>query len=153
MLAGDGSENFLEPHFDDFADKTEINGGGVALGLRRQLAADEHVFAMQSHPASAERVELGDDAGIDDGIEHLLDDADGLLVGDAQPVDELRLLPRVTHALGDRLAAAVDEHGVDAHGFEKDDIAQKALDDLLILHGTAAVFDDEKFAAEFLDEG
>ncbi len=91
--------------------------------------------------------------GIDHAIEHFLDDADRLLVGDAQAVDEARLQPGVAHALGDRLAAAVDEHGIDADGFEEDDIAQEALDDVFVLHGAAAVFDDEELAAKFLDEG
>ena len=76
-----------------------------------------------------------------------------LLIGHAQAIDETRLQPRVAHALGDRLAAAVDEHGIDADRFEKDDIAQEPLDDLLILHRAAAVFDDEKLAAKFLDVG
>ena len=78
---------------------------------------------------------------------------DGLLVGHAQAVDESRLHPRVAHALGDRFAAAVDQHGIDAHGFEKDDVAQEPLDHLLVLHGAAAVLDDEKLPAKFLDEG
>ena len=86
-------------------------------------------------------------------VEHVLDDADRLFIGDAQAVDEARLQARFAHALGDRLAAAVNEHGIDADGFEEDDVAQEAFDDLLVLHGAAAVFDDEERAAKFLDIG
>ena len=98
----------------------------------------------QADGAAAELDEPGDDDGIDLVIEHVLDDADRLLIGHAQAIDEARLQPGLAHPLGDRLAAAVDQHRVDADGFEEDDIAQKTLDDVLVFHRAAAVFDDEK---------
>ncbi len=38
-------------------------------------------------------------------------------------------------------------------GLHENDIAEQALDDLIFLHGRAAIFDDKRLAAEFLDGG
>ena len=81
-------------------------------------------------------------------VEHVLDDPNRLLIGDAQAVDEARLQARFAHALRDGLAAAVNEHGIDADGLEENDVAQEALDDMLVLHGAAAIFDDEELRRE-----
>ena len=47
----------------------------------------------------------------------------------------------------------MDEHGIDTYRLEKNDIAQEIIDDLLVFHRGAAVFDDEGLAAIFLDVG
>jgi hypothetical protein len=134
------------------ADEPEVDAGGLALGLRRQLFADEHALAVDADCAPAEVVEHLRNAGVDLVIQHVLDDPDGLLIGDAQPVDEPRLQPCVAHALRDRLAAAVDEHGVDAHRLQEDHVAQESLDHVVVVHRAAAILDDEELSAEFLDE-
>ncbi len=143
--------DLTEPHFLDLADKAEIDRRDLAFGLRREALREQHALAGNANRAPAEAVELLHDPGVDMRVEHFLDDADGLLIGDAQAVDEARLQPRIAHALGDRFSAAVDEHGLDADGVEKDDVAQEALDDLLVFHGAAAVLNDEALAAKFLD--
>ena len=140
-----------EPHFLDLADEAEIDRGDLPLGLRREALRQQHALAGNADRAAAEAVELLHDPGTDQRVEHFLDDADGLLIGDAQAIDEARLQPRIAHALGDRFSAAMDEHRLDADGVEKDDIAQEPLDDLLVFHGAAAVLDHEALAAEFLD--
>src|SRR5262249_22284776 len=101
--------------------------------------------------APAEIIEHADDGRIDLVVEHVLDDRDALRVGHAKAVDELRLQPRLAHAVGDRLSTAVDEHRIDADGFEKNNVTQKPLDDALVLHRAAAVLDYEELATEPLD--
>ena len=59
----------------------------------------------------------------------------------------------VFHAGGDRLASAMNEDGIDAGRFEKNNITQEFVDDLLILHRGPTVFDDEGLAAIFLNVG
>ena len=61
--------------------------------------------------------------------------------------------PGVFHRAGDGFAAAVNDDGIDADGFEKNDVARHAVADVCVgrIHETAAVFDDEGRAAEFLD--
>ena len=90
-------------------------------------------------------------SGIDHAVEHALDDRDRLGIRHAQAVHEARLLSRIAHPLRDRLAAAVDHDGVDAHRFEQHDVAQQTVNHRIILHRAAAVLDHKKFAAEFLD--
>ena len=47
----------------------------------------------------------------------------------------------------------MDDDGIDFDGFEKNDVARDAVADVGVgrVHETAAVFDDERRAAEFLD--
>jgi hypothetical protein len=45
----------------------------------------------------------------------------------------------------------VNEHGIDAYCFEEDDILQKPVNDLILLHRRAAIFDDESLPAKSLN--
>ena len=47
----------------------------------------------------------------------------------------------------------MNQHRVDPHRLEEDDIAQESLHDMLIVHRGSAVFDHEEMAAESLDKG
>ena len=51
-------------------------------------------------------------------------------------------------ATPDRLAAAVDEDGIDADGLEKDDVAHELADEIGILHRAATDLDEKGLAAE-----
>ena len=91
--------------------------------------------------------------GIDFARQNVVHDFHRGLVGDALALDEIRLQPGLFHRAGDGFAAAVDDDGIDFNGFEKNDVARDAVADVGVgrVHETAAVFDDEGRAAEFLD--
>lgn len=55
-----------------------------------------------------------------------------------QTVDEAGLQPGFRHGLGDGLAAAVDDHGVEAQDFQQNDVAHELLDQAGVVHGAAA---------------
>ena len=46
----------------------------------------------------------------------------------------------------------MDNHRVDADRFKKNDVAQRSLDEMLVFHRAATVFDDKRTAAKLLDE-
>src|SRR5439155_12722308 len=102
---------------------------------------------------AAERVDAPDDFGVDFARQDLLDHVHGCLVRHAQAPDEVGLQAGGVHGARDGLAAAVDDDGVDADGFEKHDVARHAVAHQRIgrIHETAAVFHDERLAAETLD--
>ena len=84
---------------------------------------------------------------------HIIHDFHRGLVGDALALDEVCLQPGLFHRAGDGLAAAVNDDRVDFDGFEENDVARDAGADVRVrrVHETAAVFDDEGRAVEFLD--
>ena len=71
----------------------------------------------------------------------------------AESVDEARRLASLTHTLGDRLAAAMDQYWINTDCFKEDDITQQTLNQVIVLHRAATIFDDKRLAAEFLDKG
>ncbi len=102
---------------------------------------------------AAKGVDLGHDLRVDHAGESLLDNLDRLIVGDAHAIDELRLQARLGHGLRDRLAAAMYNHRVDAHGFEEHDIAQEGIYLHGVFHRAAADLDQKRAAAEALHVG
>jgi hypothetical protein len=69
-----------------------------------------------------------------------------------QAIHKARLQPRFPHPVRDRLAATMDQNRVDPDGFEEHDIAEETLHDSFILHGAAAILDDEQLSTELLNE-
>ena len=63
--------------------------------------------------------------------------------------------PAFFHCPGDGLAAAMDDHGIDPGGFEKDNVPGDAGADGLIrrIHEATAIFDDKRLSVEFLYVG
>ena len=76
---------------------------------------------------------------------HHLDDLDGLLVGDAQAVDEFRLDAELLQHGRDLRAAAVHHHRIDGGLLQQHDVAGEIARRLLLAHGVAAVFHDDDF--------
>ena len=85
--------------------------------------------------------------------QHAVDDPDRGLVGDAQAVDKLGRQIFLPHGRGDRLAAAVDDDGIDPHRLEKNDVAHDALDQVGIFHRRAAILDHDGASAKLLEIG
>ena len=83
--------------------------------------------------------------------QHHLHDIHSLAVGDAQAVDELRLLAQALHDIVDIGAAAVDQYDAHADEPEQYDVLHDLLLEVLVDHSVAAVFDDHDLAVIFLD--
>src|SRR3989339_694920 len=102
---------------------------------------------------AAQPVDHFNEAGVDFLYQHLFDDADGRLVGDAQPLDELAFEARFSHGRGDGLAPAVHDDNPDPGVFEEDRVLEDARNDGFVLHGAAAQLDDEGAVTESLEVG
>ena len=90
---------------------------------------------------------------VDVAHQHLLNGLHGLVVGDAQTVLELHgHVQALEHGI-DGLAAAVHEHDAHAHELEHLDVGHHLAAELRVLHGRAAVLDDEGLAAHLVDPG
>ena len=114
------------------------------------------VVARQPHGApavAADDVDEADELLVDAAGEHHLHDAHGRLVGDAHAVDEARLHAEPVEHLGDLRPAAVHDDRVQADELEQHHVAAEALAQPRVVHGVAAVLDDDRLAAELLDVG
>ena len=114
------------------------------------MLVQQMAHESQSARFAAQLLDRLDNLSIDHVSQHVLDDVHGLFVGHAQALDELRLDAGLLHGLGDGFAAAVDNHGVNAHGLEENDIRRDSFAHLQVgrVHETAAVLDDKGRAAE-----
>ena len=77
----------------------------------------------------------------------------GQRTGDAQPVFEVGLDAHFAQPRVDLRAAAVHEHGLDADAGEQHEVVDDACLERRVLHGRAAVLDDDRAAAELLQVG
>ena len=149
----DGGEDFADVEAVDGADEAEVDGVAVFAFHGRVAVADEDAFAWEAEGAAAEAIDGVDEFVVDDFVEGVFDDGDGLFVGDAEAADEAGGEAGFGHGLGDGFAAAVDDDGVDAGEFEEDDVAEQHFDEGGVVHGAAAEFDEEGLAAEALQVG
>ena len=126
---------------------------GLVRVVQPELAAFENVRAAKPARLAAQRFDGLHDLRVDLARQYPVHDGHGRLVGDALALDEVRRQPRRRHRAGDGLAAAVNDHWVDPHGFEEHDVARHAVAHRRVgrIHKAAAVFDDERLAAETLD--
>jgi hypothetical protein len=75
-----------------------------------------------------------------------------VLIRHSKTVDKTRRLASFPHPLGDGFAAAMDEYRVNPHTLEKDDVTKQALNEVVILHCTAAILNNEGLTSELLNE-
>ena len=120
------------------ADQAEVEdaldvGVGIALGPTQPLRPDQvAVLAGQADREAAGVIDRRDDLLVDRAGQHHLDDVDGLLVGDAQAVDELALdLQPIEHA-ADLRPAAVHDDRIDADLAQQHDVAGEQAGQLLV---------------------
>ena len=114
-------------------------------------AEQRAVLARQAHGLAPVVVDQPDDLLVDLAHEDHLDDLHRLLVGDPHPAHELRLLAEALHERADLRSAAVDDHGVDADEVQQDHVEREGALEVGLLHGGAAVLDDDGLAAELPD--
>ena len=132
----------------DLADKADILPVGVFFLDGQKIS----VLAADADGPDAQLRDHGDQLLADAPQDHL-GDLTGLGVGDAQAVDELRLLAAPGDPAADGLAAAVHDDGLEADQLEQGDVLDNASLQGLIAHGTPAVLDDDDLAVEFLNIG
>ena len=83
--------------------------------------------------------------------QHADDDGERGVVGVAAAQHLARLQAGLGHGPVDRLAAAVDQDGPHADRLHEDDVLQRGLERLGVLHGAAAELDDRQPIAELAD--
>ncbi len=156
--AGEGREQRRVDLFG-LADETQIDRG---FGAGRRAAARAHVASLAEQPAvatgQADRrapgaVDRRGELLVDRAGQHHLDHLDGLLVGDAQAVDEAGLDREAVEHLRDLRAAAMDDDRIDADLLQQDDVAREFARRPLVAHRMAAVFHDHGPARVAAHEG
>ena len=161
---GEGGDDGGDPGLKEGLDRFDIHAGDIAdiapvhllPGFRillRVLRAGEDVITVDAPGFAAERFQFLDDLLIHFVVEDLLDDADGILVGDPEALLEDGPEAGFLHPLGNRLAAAVDQHGPEADALHERDVLEHVLDALGVFHGAAAKLNDDGIAPEPLDIG
>jgi hypothetical protein len=113
--------------------------------------AEEDVTAAEADGAAAEAADGVDEVAVDDVLESVFDDGNRLSVSDSQAADEASGEAFFGHGFGDGFTAAVDDDWIDAGEFHEDDVAEEALDEIRVVHGAAAEFDEEGLAADSLE--
>ena len=107
----------------DVTDEAEVGAAGVGARPHQQRRS---VLAGQPDRAGAERVDARDDVGADLAGQHHLRDLHGRRIGDAEPVDELRLDAHALLPRADLRAAAVHDHRSHADEAQQHDVLEHA---------------------------
>ncbi len=132
----------------DASDETDVlTAGRGAPGDAEQRA----VVAAEADRGLAVTAEAQHDLLVDLADEHHLRDLDGVLVGHAQPADELHGQAETLHVAGDLGAAAVHDDRVQADVLEQHDVACELLAQRRVLHRRPAVLDNHGLAVELAD--
>ena len=137
---------------DDVAYFPDVHGVALFV-LFLDAFPHEDFRAGNAYSLASVVAEHLDEAGIDGSGEGAFHDGNGFRRRDAQTVDETGLQPGFRHGLGDCLAAAVDDHGVEAQDFQQNDVAHELLDQAGVVHGAAAEFDEECLVPVGLEVG
>ena len=85
--------------------------------------------------------------------QHHLDDLHGGGVSHPQAILERRVDTQLLQHAADLRPAAMNDHRVDAEELEEDDVAGEEVGQLLVLHGMAAILDDDRLPVIALDVG
>src|SRR5680860_1557685 len=121
------------------------------LGVAPNGRDESGVFTRQADGVGTVAVQRRDDPTV-----HLADqghpgNVDRLGVGDPQAVDELRLLAEPAHERGDMRTSPVHDDGIHPHEAHEHDVLCEETREVWIVHGVAAVLDDDGTATELTD--
>ena len=143
----------LHLHFGHIPDVTEVHR--VAFVVHNKFFAHEHRVTRKALGFSFRGGDGVAHVLIDDFIQGLLHDGDRRGVSHPVSVDEICFQARGLHGLGDRLAAAVHDHDVDAARREKRDVVGDAGagHGIGIIHKTPSIFNDKRGATKILNVG
>jgi len=90
---------------------------------------------------------------VDESPQHHLNDVHGFTVCDPHALNKVAGFAKALEQLPDLGAPAMDNDRIDADEFEKDDVPRKAVLEVVIGHGVAAILDDQRLALEAADVG
>src|SRR5713101_8288885 len=138
----------------DLSHQPDVGEGAVGLTVHALSRADHGaVLAREPHGAAAVQVDQPDDLLVDLAHEHHLDDLHRLGIRYPHPAHEFRLLAQALHESPDLRASAVDDHRPHPGQPEEEDVAGELLLEVGLLHGRAAILDDQGLALEVADIG
>src|SRR5688500_17500484 len=120
-----------------------------AVRCRRRRAVSR--FASLPDSPMAVQVDEADNLLVDLAHQHHLDDLHRLLVSDAHAAHEARLLAQPLHEGADLRSPAVHDDGIDADQLQQDDVEREGLLEVRLVHGGAAILDDDGLAPELPD--
>ena len=123
------------------------------LGVARLGLHHASVYAADTHGLTAGGLDEVDEALADLAGQHHLHHAGGLLVRDAQPVDEFALHAHPGEHIVDIRPTAVHEHHPHADQLQEHDVLHDLGLELFVLHGVPAVLDDDHAVPVLLDIG
>ena len=141
-------------NFYDFAHVADVDFfTGIMWVIEQKFFALKNVRPGKSHGVAAEGIDGFDDFRINFAGQNIVHDFGRGLVSHALALDEIGLQSRAFHGTGDRLAAAMDDDGVNFNSLEKHHVPCDTHAGVFIgrVHEAAAVFDHESGPAEFLD--
>src|SRR3990172_4261405 len=134
------------------ANQADVHRLTLGRPVGQPARADQvRVLAGEADGPPAVEVDQAHDLLVDLADEDHLDDVHGLRVGDPHAPDKARFLAEALHQRPDLRPAAVHDHGVDPHVAEQDDVEGEGFLQVRLLHGRAAVLDDEGLALEGAD--
>jgi hypothetical protein len=119
--------------------------------LGRQTTRDKHLAPGNTKGLPAKTLEGLHNFWIDFSIQRSRHNLNRARIGHTEAVDKARCEPLGFHFCCDRLSPAMHKDRVDAHRFQKHNVAQKPVNNMLFLHRRAAILDDKSAAPEFLD--
>ena len=134
----------------DLAHEADVLAAGPGLAAD---AEEQPVVAAEPDGGLAVAVQAQDDVLVDLADEDHLGHLHGLGVGHPQAADELDRHPQALHVGGDLGPAAVDDDRVQSDVLQQHDVARELLAQRGVLHGGAAVLDDDRLAVELPDVG
>jgi len=133
----------------DLADGADASELGIHLLGLEGLA----IGAGDAHGVVTILVEGPDELLVDLADEDLLYGLHGGVIGDAQPILEPHGQIEPSEQPVDRLPAAMHEHDAHADELEQLDVTHDPAHELGVLHGRAAVLDDDRLALALVDPG
>src|SRR5882672_5458039 len=138
----------------DLSHQPDVGEGAVGLTVHALSRADHGaVLAGEPHGTAAVQIDQPDDLLVDLAHQHHLDDLHRLGIGHPHPAHEFRLLAQALHEGPDLRAASVDDHRPHPDQPEEDHVAGELLLEVGLLHGRAAILDDQGLALEGADIG
>src|SRR5262245_23654944 len=124
----------------------------LSIDLWRETSCLKYVATGKTFGVSTKFLHRRHNSGANQAIQNILDDFDRDFVGYSQAIYKTRCLARLPHALSNCLPTTVNQNRVNPYGLKKDDVTQKALNQVIIFHRAAAVLDDKSLASKPLDK-
>src|SRR5690606_11567457 len=147
-------------HIDllDLTHQANIDNFGRLVFCRRsphclQLTGPDQIRILtgQTHGATAIAVDQGHDVLVHQTAKHHLHHIHGFAVGHPHAVDELGINIQLGQQLADLRASTMDHHRINPHQLHHDNVTGKAVFEVFVDHGVAAVLDHDGLTCKTLN--